>query len=84
MAGFAANALAQDDYRLAAGLTAAVETQLASLGIRLVYVNRIEQERNLARWRAGLDQKTFAKFRSLGKATTMAQAIAHALGNQGE
>ncbi len=79
LAGFAAIAVAMDRYEDAAQLMAAVETQVASLGVRLVYMDRLEYERNLALLRTKLDEKTLSKLWAQGKAMTMEQAVASAL-----
>ncbi len=79
LAGFGAIAVAQDKYPHAAQLMAAVETHLASVGIRLVYMDRMEYERNLARLRAKLEERALAKFWAKGRALTLEQAIEYAL-----
>ncbi len=79
LAGFAAIAVAQGNYQHGAQLMAAVETQLASLGVRLVYMDRMEFERNLARLRAKLDEKALAKFWAKGRALTLERSIEYAL-----
>jgi L-fucose isomerase-like protein len=71
--------MAQDKYQQAAQLMAAVETQLASMGIRLLYIDMMEFERNLASLRAKLDEKALAKFRAKGRAMKLEQAIEYAL-----
>jgi len=58
---------------------AAVESQLVSMGIRLLPVDKMEYERNLARLRANIDEKVIATFWAKGKELTMEQAIAFAL-----
>jgi hypothetical protein len=57
----------------------AVETQLNSIGIRLLFLDKLEYERNLALLRADLDEKTFAKFREQVKGMSFEDAIAFAL-----
>jgi len=79
VAGFAAIAMAQWKFERATKLMAAVETQLTSIGIRLLFVDKMEYERNLARLSANLDEKARAKFWERGKQLTMEQAIAFAL-----
>jgi predicted ATPase/DNA-binding SARP family transcriptional activator len=79
MAGFAAIAVAQGKFERAAKLMSAVETQLASMGIRLIYMDKMEYERNLGTLRGQLDDKILNKFWAKGKAMTMEEAIEYAL-----
>ena len=79
VAGFAAIAVGQGKIERAATLMAAVETQLAWIGIRLLYIDRMEYERNLARLHAILDEKTLVKFWEKGKTMSFEDAIAFAL-----
>ena len=58
---------------------AAVETHLALFSVRLLYVDKMEYERNLAFLRAQLDEKALAKFWVKGKAMSFEQAITFAL-----
>src|SRR6185503_10515411 len=67
VAGFAAIAVARRNFEQAAELLAAVETQLATIGIGLWHMDQREYERNLALLRAKLDEKTLAKFWKKGK-----------------
>ena len=60
-------------------LMAAVETQLTLIGIRLLYIDKLEYERNLGQLRTRLDEKTFAKFWAKGKAVSLDKAVAFAL-----
>ena len=79
MAGFADIAVVQEKFARAAQIMAAVETQLASLGMRLLPVDKMEYERNLAVLRAELDEKTLTKFWTKGKEMSLDDAIACAL-----
>jgi predicted ATPase/DNA-binding SARP family transcriptional activator len=79
VAGFAAIAVAQGKFERAAKLMAAVETQLSSIGIRLLFMDKIEYERNLTLLRTQLDQKIFHKFWAKGKTMSLDEAIAFAL-----
>jgi tetratricopeptide (TPR) repeat protein len=79
LAGFAIIAATQGMFAHAAQLMSAVETQLLSIGIRLLPVDKMEYERNLARLRAKMDEKALATFWTKGKEMTMQQAIAFAL-----
>ena len=58
---------------------AAVETQLASMGMGLLPVDNMEYERNLAHLRANMDEKDLAKFWAKGKAMSLDEVIAFAL-----
>jgi non-specific serine/threonine protein kinase len=60
-------------------LMAAVESQLAQTGIRLLPVDKTEYERNLALLRAKLDGTAFEKAWAEGRAMTLEQAIQYAL-----
>ena len=79
VAGFAALAVSQGRFERASQLMAAVETQLTSIGIRLLYMDKMEYERNLDLLRAKLDEKILNKFWAKGKAMSFEQAIAIAL-----
>ncbi len=79
LAGLAAIAAAQGRFERAAKLMAAVDTQLATIGIRLLFIDQIEYERNLANLRAKLDEKNFNKFWARGNGMSLDQAIAFAL-----
>jgi tetratricopeptide (TPR) repeat protein len=79
MAGFAAIAVAQGKFERAASLMAAVETQLSSNRLRLLFLDKMEYERNLALLRAQLDEKNLNKFRAKGRGMSLDEAIAFAL-----
>ena len=79
LAGLAAIAAAQGRFERAAKLMAAVDTQLASIGIRLLFIDQLEYARNLADLRAKLDEKNFNKFWAKGKRMSLDDAIALAL-----
>jgi non-specific serine/threonine protein kinase len=79
LAGFAAIAVAQGEFERAAKLMSAVETQLNSIGIRLLFLDKLEYERNLALLRAKLEEKTLSKFWRRGERMSLEQALALAL-----
>ena len=79
LVGFAAIAVAQARLERAAKLMAAVETQLPSIGIRLLYMDKMEYDRTLALLSAKLGEKTLATFWAKGKGMSLEQAIAFAL-----
>jgi hypothetical protein len=53
----------------------AVETQLASLGIRILYMDKLEYDRNLAILQAEVDERTLKKCWAKGNAMSLEQAI---------
>jgi tetratricopeptide (TPR) repeat protein len=79
VAGFAAIATAQRKFERATTLMSAVETQLASMGIRLIYMDKMEYERNLTLLRKQLDEKVFNKFWAKGRDMSLDEATAFAL-----
>jgi len=79
VAGFAAISAAQGKFEHAAKLMAAVESRLASIGVGLLYMDKMEYERNLALLHTNLDEKALAKFWAKGKAMSFEDAIAFAL-----
>jgi predicted ATPase/DNA-binding SARP family transcriptional activator len=79
LAGFAAIAVAQGKFERAAKLMAAVETQLTSNRLRLLFLDKMEYERNLAKLRGQLDEKTLVRFWSRGKGMSLEQVITFAL-----
>jgi tetratricopeptide (TPR) repeat protein len=84
LAGFAAIAVAQEQFERAVQLMAAVDTQLSLIGIRLVYVDKVEYDRNLVLLRAKLDKRILNKFWVKGTAMALEQAITFALENESE
>lgn len=80
LAGFAAIAVAQGKFERAAQLMSAMEAQLSSSGIRLLYVDKLEYERNLPIVREKLDKKTLDKFWVEGRGMSLDEAITFALG----
>jgi tetratricopeptide (TPR) repeat protein len=82
LAGFAAVAAAQGQFQRAAQLMGAVETQLASLGIRLLYMDKLEYDRNLAVLQTNLDERTLKKFWGTGNNLSLEEAIHFALDRQ--
>ena len=79
LAGFADIAVVQGKFARAARLMAAVETQLAAMGMRLLPVDKMEYERNLALLRTQLDEKVSSKVWAKGKAMTFEEAIEFAM-----
>jgi predicted ATPase/DNA-binding SARP family transcriptional activator len=79
VAGFADIAVAQGKFERGVRLMAAVETQLASMGMRLLPVDKMEYERNLDKLRTQLDEKTFMKSWAKGKTMSLDETIAFAL-----
>jgi tetratricopeptide (TPR) repeat protein len=79
LAGFADIAVVQGKFSRAAQIMAAVETQLAAMGMRLLPVDKMEYERNLAQLRAQFDERSLNKFWAKGKEMSPEQAIAFAL-----
>lgn len=84
LAGFAAIAVAQEQFERAVQLMAAVDTQLSLIGIRLVYVDKVEYDRNLVLLRAKLDKRILNKFWVKGTTMALEQAITFALENESE
>jgi len=79
LAGFGDIAVAQGKFERAARLMAAVETQLSAIGIRLLHIDKMEYDRNLAQLRAQYDEKSLTKFWAKGKSMSLDEAIAFAL-----
>jgi predicted ATPase/DNA-binding SARP family transcriptional activator len=79
ISAFAGNATAQGRLAHAVQLFGAVEALLRSKNIQLVYMDRMEYERNLAKLQAQVDQRTFEKAWTKGSSVTMEQAIQFAL-----
>ena len=79
LAAFADIAVVQGKFARAAQIMAAVETQLAAMGMRLLPVDKTEYERNLAQLRAQFDERTLYKFWAKGKEMSLDDAIAFAL-----
>jgi predicted ATPase/DNA-binding SARP family transcriptional activator len=79
VSGFADIAVVQGKFARAAQIMAAVETQLVSMGMRLLPVDKMEYERNLAHLRANMDKKAVIKFWAKGKRMSLQQAIVFAL-----
>lgn len=79
LAGFAAIAVAQGRYQYAAQLMAAVETQMASLGITPMYMDRQEYVRNLTLLRSKLDAQVLDRFWRKGKKMSLEETITFAL-----
>jgi non-specific serine/threonine protein kinase len=79
VAGFGAIATAQRDYERAAVLVAAVESQLALTGTRLLPVDKMEHERNLKVVHEEMDENTLGTYWAQGQAMSLEAAIAFAL-----
>jgi hypothetical protein len=79
LAGFADIAVVQGKFARAAQIMAALESQLVSMGMRLLPVDNTEYERNLAHLRANMDEKDLAKFWAKGKEMSLEEMIAFAL-----
>jgi non-specific serine/threonine protein kinase len=79
LAGFAAIAVLQGKFERATKLMAAVEAQLTSIGIRLLFLDKFDYERNLTLLREKLDEKILNKFWAKGRAMSLEQTIAFAL-----
>lgn len=79
LAGFAAVAVGRGQFPRAAQLMGAVETQLVSLGIRLLYMDKLEYDRNLASLQTKLDEQAFKNFWIKGTHMSLDQAMDFAL-----
>jgi tetratricopeptide (TPR) repeat protein len=79
LAGFADIAVVQGKFARAAQIMAAVETQLAAMSMRLLPVDKMEYERNLAQLRAQFDETTLSKSWAKAKEMSLEQVIAFAL-----
>lgn len=79
LAGFAAVAVGRGQFPRAAQVMGAVETQLADLGIPLLYMDKLEYERNLAIVQAKLDEQAFKNFWIKGTHMSLEQAMDFAL-----
>jgi tetratricopeptide (TPR) repeat protein len=79
LAGFADIAVVQGKFERGVRLMAAVEIQLATMGMRLLPVDKMEYERSLAHLRANMDEKALAKFWAKGKEMPLNEVIAFAL-----
>jgi hypothetical protein len=79
LAAFAVIAFARERLDRSASLNAAVDTQLKSIGMRLLPIDNMEYERNLTALRAELDQKTFNRLWSKGQEMSLEDAISFAL-----
>jgi hypothetical protein len=79
VSAFADIAVVQGQFERGVRLMAAVQTQLALLGMRLLPVDKMEYERNLAQLRAQFDARSLNKFWAKGKELSLEQVIAFAL-----
>lgn len=82
LAGFAAIAVEEGRFERAAKLMAIVEKQLSSIGIRLLYLDKIEYDRNLPLLQTKLDKLTMARLWAKGGEMSLEQGIAFALTGQ--
>jgi len=79
LAGFAAIAVAQGKFERAARLMATVETQLTTIGIQLLSLDKMEYERNLILLSTHLNKKTLDKFWATGATISTEEAVKYAL-----
>ena len=79
LASFAAIAIANDEYERAAALAASVEAQIASVGIGLLYTDRLEYQRNVGILQSSIGTKALAAALRKGQALSVEEAIAFAL-----
>jgi predicted ATPase/DNA-binding SARP family transcriptional activator len=79
IAGFTDIAVSQRKVERAAQIMAAVESQLVSMGMQLLPLDKMEYERNLSHLRAKLDEKTLNKFWKKGNGMSLEETIALAL-----
>lgn len=79
LSGFAAIATAQGKLTLAAQIFGAVDALLSSMNMRLVYMDRLERERNLLVLHNQLDPADLDEAWKTGAAMSMEQATAFAL-----
>jgi hypothetical protein len=76
---FATIAFTQGQLERSATLMAAVEEQLKSIGLRLLPIDRMEYERNLASLHADLNEKTLNRSWSKGRAMPLEAAVSFAM-----
>jgi len=79
LAGFAAMAGTKGTFEHAAALAGSVEAQLASLGVGLILMDRMEFERTLGRLQDALPEKELVRLKKEGRAMSLEQAIDLAL-----
>jgi predicted ATPase len=79
IAGIAAIELVRSEFERAGTLLAAVDSQLAAIRVKLLYLDRIEYERNLAVLRRHLSDAVLDECWAEGRALSMDQAIELAL-----
>jgi len=80
MAGLAELSQAVGKFSRAAQLYGIIEGRLAVLSLPLYITDQVEFNRGISALRARLDEKTCAKFWAKGKAMSLDEAIAFALG----
>jgi tetratricopeptide (TPR) repeat protein len=76
---FANIAVAQGKFERAVQIIAAVESQLTAMGMRLLPVDKLEYERNLALLQANMSEKALTMFWAKGKGMLLEEVIAFAL-----
>lgn len=76
---FATIAFTQGQLERSATLMAAVEEQLKSIGLRLLPIDRMEYERNLASLHVDLNEKTLNRAWSKGRAMLLEDAVSFAM-----
>jgi predicted ATPase/DNA-binding SARP family transcriptional activator len=79
LSAFAGIAVRRGNFKFAAHLFGAVESFLRALDLRLLQIDELEYDRNIAMLREKLDRPTLEKAWAKGKAMTMEQAIAFTL-----
>jgi len=80
MTGLAKLALEVGNLSRAAQLYGIIEDQLAALSLPLYITDQVEFNQGISTLRTRLDEKTYAKFWTKGKAMSLNEAIAFALG----
>jgi len=80
IAGLAELAQAVGKFSRAAQLCGIIEGRLAVLSLPLYITDQVEFNRGISVLRSRLDEKTYAKFWTKGKAMSLDEAIAFALG----
>jgi predicted ATPase/DNA-binding SARP family transcriptional activator len=78
LSAFAGIATARGNFVFAARLFGAIESFISTLGIRLLQIDEMEYDRNVAALREKLDRVTLEKAWAKGKVMTIDQAIAFA------
>jgi tetratricopeptide (TPR) repeat protein len=79
LVAFAVIAFAQGQLERSASLMSAVEAQLKAIGMRLLPIDKMEYERNLAVLYSALDEKMLNRFKSKGREMALEDAVTYAL-----